>query len=99
MRSAVGEQTRRSERAAVHNARVLNRWRRHRGPAMWEIKLIIETDDLDELERITEGVMRVACPLPDDEIAIDHRCPVPWFVITSDIRPTEAERFRDALNR
>jgi hypothetical protein len=69
------------------------------GPAMWQITLIIETDDVDELERIIEGVKRVACPLPDDAIAVDHVCPVGWFVITSNMPRKEADNFRDTLNR
>jgi hypothetical protein len=65
---------------------------------IWEVRLLIETDDEADVERIADAVGKAACP--HDALAEpDHACPVPWFVIRSPLYDQEASFWRDALNR
>ena len=66
---------------------------------LWQIKLIIESDDEAEVERVAEQVSRAACPTLPGDITVDHECEIPWMVVTSRIEGDEAEGWRDALNR
>jgi hypothetical protein len=63
---------------------------------LWKIELFVESDDSDEVDRLTDDVARLACP--DDEGA-DHVCRVPWFIITSRLDEDDAAIWRDELNR
>lgn len=76
-------------------------WRRTRqtGPSMYAIRLIVETDDEAEVERLTEAICAVACPVDTDHLSADHVCRIPWFVITSTMSAKDAEGWRDLLNR
>ncbi len=64
-------------------------------PSIFQIKLLVETDDEDEVERLAEAVGLVVCP--QDDPSPSHACPVPWFVVTSELE--DPESWRDLLNR
>jgi hypothetical protein len=66
---------------------------------MWEIRLLIESDDPAERERITDSLADVLCPLPVSE---HDECPTPWFIVATPLEHLdneEAERWREVLNR
>ena len=62
---------------------------------IWQIRLLVESDDAAEVERLAQAVGRVACP--EDDPSPQHVCPVPWFVVTSEAE--DAEEWREVLNR
>ena len=59
-----------------------------------EIRLYIETDDAELIERLTDAVAHVACP---HDPTPDHECSIPWFVISSPA--DQPEVWREHLNR
>jgi len=66
---------------------------------LWEIRLLIETDDPGERERSTDSLANILCPLPVSE---HDECPTPWFIVATPLEhldDEEAERWRDVLNR
>jgi hypothetical protein len=68
-------------------------------PTMWEVRLLVETDDPEELDRITDAVANIGCPLPVSE---HDQCPTPWWVVSTPLEQLdeeEAARWRDVLNR
>jgi len=68
-------------------------------PDMWEIKLVIETDDAAAVERISDAVALAVCPVPFDRMTAAHQCEVPWMIATSELTGDEAEGWRGTLNR
>jgi hypothetical protein len=60
-----------------------------------EIRLLVETDDEALLARLADQIALLACP--QDDASPDHRCPVPWFVIESEVE--DPETWRELLNR
>ena len=66
---------------------------------MHEIRLIVETDDQAEVERLTDAIWAGACPVDIDHLSAHHVCRIPWFVITSTMSAKDAEGWRDMLNR
>ena len=66
---------------------------------MHEIRLTVETDDQAEVERLTDAICAVACPVDIDHLSAHHVCRIPWFVITSTMSAKDAEGWRDMLNR
>ena len=66
---------------------------------MHEIRLIVETDDQAEVERLTDAICAVACPVDIDHLSAHHVCRIPWFVITSTMSAKDAGGWRDMLNR
>jgi hypothetical protein len=65
-------------------------------PRLWKVSLIVETDDQQEVERLTDLAGDLACDVPANQ---DHACRVPWFVITSELPEDEADFWREELNR
>lgn len=65
-------------------------------PRVWKIELVLETDDEDEIERLSGAIARLAC---DDATDTDHTCRLPWFLITSALDDEEAAAWRGDLNR
>jgi hypothetical protein len=63
-------------------------------PMIFQIKLLVETDDPAEVERLADAVAKAACP---DDLSEGHQCSIPWFVITSPV--DEPDSLRDLLNR
>jgi hypothetical protein len=63
---------------------------------VFAITLYVETDDQNLVERIADQVGRVACP-EQDAAPVDHSCPTPWFVVSSET--DQPEEWRDLLNR
>ena len=63
---------------------------------VYEIKLLVETDDDAEAEALSAAVRHLACPVDDFE---DHVCRVPWFVMAYQLSDDEAAEVRDLLNR
>ena len=69
------------------------------GPRIYEIKLIVETDDEGEVERLTDAIQAAVCPVTDEAVAVDHACRVPWFVVRTELSAKNAEAWRGTLNR
>lgn len=67
--------------------------------SLWQIKLIIESDDEAEVDRIADEVSRVACPTLPVDTAADHECEIPWIVVTSPLEGDDAVGWRETLNR
>jgi hypothetical protein len=65
-------------------------------PRIWKIELLVESDDVDEVDRLSDEVERLAC---DDPTGEHHTCRVPWFIITSALDDEEAATWRGELNR
>jgi hypothetical protein len=65
-------------------------------PRVWKIELVLETDDEDEIEQLSDAIARLACDEPTDT---DHTCRLPWFLITSGLDEEEAAVRRGDLNR
>ena len=65
-------------------------------PQIWNVQLLVETDDESEVGRIADAVGKVACP---EEPASDHVCRIPWFLITTLLDEDDANRWREDLNR
>jgi hypothetical protein len=63
----------------------------------WKIELVVETDDEDEIERLTNSIEKLACDVPTTDD--DHTCRLPWFLTTSALDEVEAGTWRDELNR
>jgi len=63
---------------------------------VFEIKLLIETDDEVEAQGFADKISKLACPIDEFET---HECRVPWFVITYRLDDAEAEDIRELLNR
>ena len=61
------------------------------GSGVFEIKLLIETDDEVEVEGFADKIGKLACPIDDFET---HECRVPWFVMTHRLDDAEAEEVR-----
>jgi hypothetical protein len=52
---------------------------------MWEMKLIIETDDESSVERIKEAVALAGFRVPFENLTDDRQCEVPWMMVTSEL--------------
>ena len=46
-----------------------------------------ETDDEEEVERLSDEIAKLAC---DEPMAADHACRLPWFLITSGLDDVDA---------
>jgi hypothetical protein len=66
--------------------------------SLWSIQLIVETDDGAAVERLADQVSQLACPTLPADMSDDHKCEVPWFVVTSDL-DDEGDTWRNTLNR
>jgi UDP-N-acetylglucosamine pyrophosphorylase len=63
---------------------------------VFEVKLLIETDDETAVDTFAEAITKLACSMGDFE---DHTCPLPWFVMTSELDDQQADEVRELLNR
>ena len=63
---------------------------------IWQIQLLVETDDSAEVAKLADAVARVACP---EDAAQEHACRVPWHVETSLLSARKRRAWRDELNR
>jgi hypothetical protein len=64
-------------------------------PPLHEIRLLLETDDESEIERLSDAIASLACPhRPSD----DHRCAIPWLVVSAPVEKAK-KWWRDLLNR
>lgn len=63
-------------------------------PPIFQIKVLVETDDLAELEALADAIGKVVCPAGASS---GHACRIPWFVITSPV--DKPKKWRDLLNR
>jgi hypothetical protein len=66
---------------------------------MFRIEVLLETDDQAEIDRIFEAISEVVCPFPVGHGHPDHDCPVPWFIVGSEMSESEAGEWRELLNR
>ena len=65
-------------------------------PRVFEITLLIETDDEGTVETLAGEIGKLVCSHEDFET---HVCPVPWFVLTSQVEGADADEARGLLNR
>jgi hypothetical protein len=66
---------------------------------MYRIEVLLETDDHAVIDRISEAISEVVCPFPVGHGEPDHDCPVPWFIVGSEMSEAEAGEWRELLNR
>jgi hypothetical protein len=52
-----------------------------------------------EIDRISEAISEVVCPFPVGHGHSDHDCPVPWFIVGSEMSEAEARDWIEVLNR
>lgn len=65
---------------------------------MWNIRVLIETDDESVVHNIVDVTSETLCPavgLRDPQ----HACDPPWFMVTSPLRRKKSKRWRSLLNR
>lgn len=66
---------------------------------IYTVTLIIESDDEDEVERISQQVAACACPAVIDGYTEPHTCKVPYMVMTTRLNEKSAKSWRSSLNR
>jgi hypothetical protein len=62
--------------------------------ALYEIRVLFETEDAQRVEQLTDEVERLICPHPPH----DHRCPNRWNMMTIELDETQASEVEDLLN-
>jgi hypothetical protein len=65
-------------------------------PQFWEVSLIVETADQDELERIADALLDLGCPLDDKDHA--GPCGRRWLVVTTKLNDDDVAGWLPALN-
>ena len=60
-----------------------------------EIKVLVEVDSNDEVERLSAAFEATICPHPGGS---DHRCPMRWFIVSSELGEEEAVEWEELLN-
>jgi hypothetical protein len=65
---------------------------------MFRIEVLLETDDRAEIDRIIAAISEVVCPFPFGHGHPEH-CPVPWFIVGSEMSEAESREWREELNR
>jgi hypothetical protein len=66
---------------------------------IYRIEVLLETDDHAVIDRISVAISEVVCPFPVGHGEPDHDCPVPWFIVGSEMSEAEAGEWRELLNR
>lgn len=51
-----------------------------------QIRVLVEVDSNAEVERLAEAFEAAICPHPGGS---DHRCPMRWFIVTSELGEEE----------
>lgn len=64
--------------------------------ALHRIQVLVETDDGAWVDALGDRIQQLVCP---HDVARDHACPVPWFILVSEVPEDEADGLRDLLNR
>ena len=67
-------------------------------PTLWNIRLVIETDDEKLVQAKVDEIAGSMCG-PDDQLPLDHTCDPPWFIVSRPMRKKKAKRWRSLLNR
>ena len=67
-------------------------------PTIWNIRVMIETDDDEVVEATIDAIGEALCG-PEDTLGLEHRCDPPWFIISSPLDKKKAKRWRKMLNR
>jgi hypothetical protein len=79
---------------------VAGRWPvRHDAPVakrLWEIKVLVEVESAEEVERLARKIETDICPHPMD--AHPEHCPMRWFIISTRLRRKKAAKWEDLLN-
>ena len=60
-----------------------------------EIKVLVEVDSNDEVECLSAAFEATICPHPGGS---DHRCPMRWFIVSSELGEEEAAEWEELLN-
>ena len=60
-----------------------------------QIKVLVEVDSDAEVERLSEAFEAAICPHPGGS---DHRCPMRWFIVSSELDEDEAANWEELLN-
>jgi hypothetical protein len=66
-------------------------------PTVWNIRVLVETDDEGVVQNKVEAIKEILCPsagLNDPE----HACDPPWFIVTSPLRRKKSKQWRPVLN-
>jgi len=67
-------------------------------PTLWNIRLVIETDDEKVVQAKVYEIAESMCG-PEDQLCRDHRCDPPWFIVSTMMRKKKAKHWRSLLNR
>jgi hypothetical protein len=67
-------------------------------PTIWNIRVLIETDDEAVVEAKVNAITEILCPSAGLRNA-EHMCDPPWFIVTIPLRPKKSKRWRPLLNR
>jgi hypothetical protein len=64
---------------------------------MYKIELIVEVENEAQVEELTERVISTVCDRDHSDLNV--KCPVPWFITTTEMDAEEADAWREDLNR
>ena len=68
------------------------------GPTIWNIRVLIETDDAAVVDAKIEAIAEAMCG-PENSLGPEHRCDPPWFIVSGPMRKKKAKAWRKLLNR
>jgi hypothetical protein len=67
-------------------------------PTIWNIRVLIESDDESVVQTKVAAISEILCPgadLGDPQ----HNCDPAWFIVTSPLSRKKSKRWRSLLNR
>ena len=67
-------------------------------PTIWNIRVLIETDDAAVVDAKLKAIGEAMCG-PEELLGPEHRCDPPWFIVSSPMRKKKAKPWRKLLNR
>jgi hypothetical protein len=65
---------------------------------LFEIKVLVEVESSDEIDRLTDIFEKAICPYPLDGHSHPDHCPNRWFIIGTDLDAEEAAVWEELLN-
>ena len=66
------------------------------GRRLWEIKVLVEVESPEEVERLAEKFETNICPHPMD--AHPEDCPMRWFIVSTKLKRKQAAKWDGLLN-
>ena len=87
----VGEKNLRRNEGSARHAREVK-------PTIWNIRVLIETDDETVVTAKANAIIEILCPSAG-VVDAEHTCNAPWFVVTSPLRQKKSKQWTSLLNR